>query len=63
MIATVLSDPREIVAEDVKEALLRYDSERRKGAIAISKPANDCQLLSLLLEDGQRLRLTVTTRS
>ncbi|SDG44687.1 hypothetical protein SAMN05216338_1001334 [Bradyrhizobium sp. Rc2d] len=63
MITNVLSDPREIVAEDVKEALLRYYSYsgRRKVAIGISKPASDCQLLSLLLEDGQRLHLTVTT--
>jgi len=61
MIATALSDPREILAEDVREALLRYYSGRRKVAIAISKPASDCQLLSLLLEDGQRLHLTVTT--
>lgn len=60
MTTTVLSDPREILAEDVKEALLRYYSGRRKVAISISKPTSDCPLLSLLLEGGQRFHLSVT---
>lgn len=61
MIAAVLSRRREILPEDVKQALLRCCSGRCKVAIAISNPLSDCQLLSLLLEDGQRLHLTVTT--
>jgi len=55
MITNVLSEPREIVAEDVKEALLRYYSYsgRRKVPIGMSKPASHCQRLSLLLRTGR----------
>ncbi|RXG85111.1 hypothetical protein [Bradyrhizobium zhanjiangense] len=61
MATTMLSDPLEILAEDFKEALLRhYSIAQRKAAVSISKTTSDCPLLSVLLEDGQRLHLTVT---
>ncbi|RXG86355.1 hypothetical protein EAS62_37480 [Bradyrhizobium zhanjiangense] len=58
---TMLSDPLELLAEDFKEALLRhYSIGQRKAAVSISKTTSDCPLLPVLLEDGQRLHLTVT---
>ncbi|RTE88351.1 MULTISPECIES: hypothetical protein [Bradyrhizobium] len=61
MAATVLSDPLEILAEDFKEALLRhYSFGQRKAAVSIGKTNGDCPVLSVLLENGQRLHLTVT---
>ncbi|MDA9408918.1 hypothetical protein [Bradyrhizobium sp. CCBAU 45384] len=60
MATTMLSDPLAILAEDVKEALLRhYSLGQRKAAVSISKTTNDCPIISVLLEDGQRLHLTV----
>lgn len=60
MATTVLSDPLEMVAEDFKEALLRHYSFGRKAAVSIGKTNGDCPVLSVLLENGQRLHLTVT---
>ncbi|WP_439397649.1 hypothetical protein ACRQ5Q_10905 [Bradyrhizobium sp. PMVTL-01] len=61
MATTMLSDPLEILAEDFTEALLRhYSIGQRKAAVALSKTTSDCPLLSVLLEDGKRLHLTVS---
>ncbi|MGL3104192.1 hypothetical protein [Bradyrhizobium sp. BR 1432] len=61
MATTVLSDPLEMLAEDFKEALLRhYSFGQRKAAVSIGKTTGNSPVLSVLLEDGQRLRLTVT---
>lgn len=61
MAPTGLSDTLEMIAEDFKEALLRhYSFGQRKAAVAIGKTNADCPVLSVLLENGQRLHLTVT---
>lgn len=42
-------DPREILAEDVKEALLRYYFGRRKVAITVSKTGAVFPMLCVIL--------------
>lgn len=59
MTTTMLLDPREVLAEDVKEALLRHYFGRRKIAISVDKTGADSPMLCVILEDGQKLHLTV----